>query len=395
MIRGHHAATAADPKGLHRSGSIAGLAPLWSAATRGAPTLCATPRWLECNEPPNAGGLHYAVTADTRGALAVRRIDAGGFPANDPLAPFTADTPLEPADRQRAKALAAALRPYLPALTPTAAALLPGAYAPGVLAPEEPPVIAALLDELEATAERWRCPTSAVMHVPDTAHALRTALAARGYAGATTLAQTVLPLPGGTFDDYLAGLTSKRRRNVRREARAFAASGMTVRRAGIDEFTSEHAELHVRQLRRYGHDATAAQMVDIVRRSARFFGDWAVFLVAERAGRPEGFSLSYAHSGELHPKMSGFSPYADRHFAYFALVYYEPVAAAQELGLRRLVLGPGTYDAKSHRGCRIEPRTSYVRVTHRAAAPLVADLAALADRGGRAALRRAAAPDTP
>ncbi|MER8113809.1 GNAT family N-acetyltransferase [Streptomyces sp. NPDC094031] len=377
---------------MRTSHSIADLAPLWSAATERTASLFCTPQWLECNEPADTGGLHYAVTDDMEGALAVRRLEAGGFPANDPLAFLGVEPPAEPADRHRASILGVAVRPHLPDLAPVAAATLPGAYAAGIVAPDAPPVISALLDELDETAQRWGCPTRAVMHVPASARLLRETLESRGYAGVTSLAQTSLPVPAGSFEDYLARLSSKRRTAVRRERRVFAGSDMTVRRADIGEFSTEHALLHVKQLRRYGHDFSAQQLVELVRRSARFFGDWAVFLVAERGPRVEAFSLSYVLGGQLHPKMSGFSGYADEHFAYFNVIYYELIEVAQELGVRELVFGPGTYDAKVHRGCVLDPRTTYVRATHPAVAPMVVELAAIADRRGRADLASTGAP---
>ncbi|KAB1978634.1 GNAT family N-acetyltransferase [Streptomyces triticiradicis] len=378
---------------MRTSNSIVGLKSLWPIATERDASLFCTPQWLECNEPADTSGLHYAVTDDARGALAVRRLEAGGFPANDPLAFLSAETPAESADRHRASVLSAAVRPHVPALAPTAAAILPGAYAPGIVAPAAPPVVSSLLDELDATAEKWGCPTRAVMHVPASARLLREMLESRGYVGVTSLAQTVLPVPGGSFDDYLVGLPRKRRTNVRRERRVFAESGMTVRRADIGEFSTEHALLHARQLRRYGHDFGTEQLVELIRRSARFFGDWAVFLVAERGQRVEAFSLSYTLGGQLHPKMSGFSEYADEHFAYFNVNYYQLIEVAQTLGLRELVFGPGTYEAKVHRGCVLDPRTTYVRVGHPVIAPMVVELAAIADRSGRAALDLIAAPD--
>ncbi|MER5468344.1 GNAT family N-acetyltransferase [Streptomyces sp. NPDC002935] len=373
---------------MRTSSSIADLSPLWSAATQRAASLFCTPQWLECNEPTDTSGLHYAVTSDNDGALAVRRLERGGFPANDPLAFLGAEPPADSVDRQRVSTLLGAVRPLLADLAPTAAAILPGAYAPGIVASDTAPVVSSLIDELERTAERWGCPTSAVMHVPASACRLRETLEGRGYVGVTSLAQSVLPVQGDSFDDFLTRLPRKRRTNVRRERRTFAESDMAVRRADIGEFSTEHAALHARQLRRYGHDMNADQLVELIRRSARFFGDWAVFLVAERGQRVEAFSLSYAFGGQLHPKMSGFSEYADKYFAYFNLNYYELIEVAQAAGFRELVLGPGTYEAKLYRGCVVEPRTTYVRVTHPGAGQIVSELAGIADRTGRAALDR-------
>lgn len=59
--------------------------------------------------------------------------------------------------------------------------------------------------------------------------------------------------------------------------------------------------------------------------------------------------------------MIGWSAYAQEHYAYFNLVYYEQIAYAAEHGLSQVVLGPESFGTKVQRCCVVQPRVMYVR----------------------------------
>ncbi|WP_267595498.1 GNAT family N-acetyltransferase [Carbonactinospora thermoautotrophica] len=350
---------------------IADVAQSWRLVDPDGSVLT-TPEWLATDEEGRAGPRRYLVQRsgpDGRpvGALAAYRIEAGEFPTYDPVAlllsPLTEPRAADPHDVQRIRGGQEELTREREALYPAAACMLPGAYLPGVVGRDA--AVDVLLDRFEELAREWGCRTSAVLHVPEDDRRLRAALEARGYVGASFVAQAVLPVAWSSFDDYLATLRRNRRTSIRRERRVFAESGMRVRRVSVESAGPAMAALHAAQLRRYGHDIAEERLAALIERIRRHLAPWCTVLVAERDGELEGFVLAYEKSGELHPKMTGFSKYAQQHFGYFNLLYYEVLEYAMARGVRSVVLGPETYEAKVARGALLHPRTTYLRVPER------------------------------
>jgi hypothetical protein len=359
---------------------IADIDAAWRPLNHDA-TLFATPEWLECNEP--ATGVQYHLFPALGGGIVVRRLQSTTFPGDNPLHCLLSeplDAAADPADLARAGELRAALETLRPQLYPIATCGLPGGYLPGVVGKPAPDGYATALDELAQVGRQWQSPMTAVAHVPED-HPIIPALRERGYIGVPGLAQTILDVPPGSFDDYIARLPrSHRRISVRREWRAFTESGLKLREIDLADFSPEHAALHARQLRKYGHDISDQWLVNLIKRSAHYLGRWSSFVVAERDGHPEAFVICYEYGGQLHPKMSGFSAFADTCFGYFGLVYYDLVTRAQDRGVPEIVYGPGAYPAKLTRGCRLAPRTTFVRPVDPSLTPAMQELATIVGR---------------
>jgi hypothetical protein len=393
---------------LISTSSLSGLSDAWRKAARPL-TLYATPEWLVCNEPgTDASVLRYVLDGDRPGSMVVRKVAGGGFLGGDPLwclfhpggtegstggsvarvgvaEERSADTPaLAGPDLSGLQdKVASATRHFFP----LAAASLPGSYLPGLLGGAAVSDWEPFLAVLDETARDWSCPSTGVLNVPDE-HPAQSLLVKNGYIAVPGFAHAVLTVRDASLDDYVARFRNHgrvRKARVLRELRSFKESGLTVRETTLDAFDASHAALHLRQLRRYGHDVSADWLVDLMRRSAHHLGPWARMVVAERDGVPEAFTVCYSFEGEIHLKMSGFSEYAERHAGYFAMVFYELVAYAQRSGTRRIQYGPLTYEAKVGRGCTLEPRTNYLRVPEEWRENLVT-LAAVAERKGRARL---------
>ncbi|MEU6492240.1 GNAT family N-acetyltransferase [Streptomyces sp. NPDC046984] len=364
------------------SNTLVGLTEAWQRAAQPA-SLYATAEWLTCNESGvSEDSLRYVLDTSGPGATVVRKIQGGGFLGSDPLwllfHPEGTETPaVEQGD------LATAVSD----LFPLAAAALPGSYLPGLLGGEAVKDWTPLLAALEETACDWSCPSTGVLNVPD-GHPAVAALREYGYVPVPSFAQAVMTVKDQSLEDYVARFQRRgrvRRARVLREMRSFEQAGMKMLEVGLDDFDTTHAALHLRQLRRYGHDFSAEWLVELIQRSARYLGPWARMAVAERDGVPEAFTICYAHNSELHVKMSGFSEYAEMNSGYFYMIFYEVLAYAQRVGANRIEYGPLTYEAKVGRGCTLEPRTNFLKAPSGWNKPL-ADAAFAADRDWRSRL---------
>lgn len=165
-----------------------------------------------------------------------------------------------------------------------------------------------------------------------------------------------IPLPGSTFDDYLATLPSKRRVAIRRERRAFAEAGYELRTLRLSECADAAGALAARLQERHGHPADPAGLAGLLRDQAEGMAD-SGFVRAAFAGRHMvAFSLSYRHAGTVWLRSTGYD-YARLRGAheYFNLVYYLPIEDAYAHGATALHLGMESLRAKTLRGAVASP----------------------------------------
>ncbi|MGW0671400.1 GNAT family N-acetyltransferase [Streptomyces sp. NPDC002746] len=165
-----------------------------------------------------------------------------------------------------------------------------------------------------------------------------------------------IPLPGRTFDDYLAGLPSKRRVSVRRERRAFAEAGYELRTLRLSECADDAGALAAQLQARHGHPADPAFMSRLLRDQADGMADTGTVHAAYAEGRMAGFSLSYHHADTVWLRSTGYD-YARLRGAheYFNLVYYLPIEHACAHGATALHLGMESLRAKTLRGAVASP----------------------------------------
>lgn len=165
-----------------------------------------------------------------------------------------------------------------------------------------------------------------------------------------------IPLPGRAFDDYLAGLGSKRRVAVRRERRAFTEAGYEVRALRLSQCAEAAGALLAQLQRRHGHDADPAAMAALLREQAAGMDDTGTVLTAWADGAMAGFSLFYVHAGTVWLRATGYD-YARLREAheYFNLVYYLPMDHAYAQGATALHLGMASLRAKTLRGAVTSP----------------------------------------
>ncbi|MEU6281608.1 GNAT family N-acetyltransferase [Streptomyces sp. NPDC047028] len=165
-----------------------------------------------------------------------------------------------------------------------------------------------------------------------------------------------IPLPGTTFDDYLAGLPSKRRVAVRRERRAFEEAGYELRTLRLSECADAAGSLLARLQARHGHAADPDAMARLLRDQADGMADSGIVLAAHADTHMVAFSLFYRHADTVWLRATGYD-YARLRAAheYFNLVYYLPIEHVYAHGATALHVGMESLRAKALRGAVISP----------------------------------------
>ncbi|MGW0736607.1 GNAT family N-acetyltransferase [Streptomyces sp. NPDC002851] len=165
-----------------------------------------------------------------------------------------------------------------------------------------------------------------------------------------------IPLPGSTFDDYLAALPSKRRVTIRRERRAFAEAGYELRTLRLSACADTAGALLAQLQERHGHPADPAAMARLLRDQADGMADTGTVHAAYAGDRMVAFSLHYRHAGTVWLRATGYD-YAQLRGAheYFNLVYYLPIEHAYAHGATALHLGMESLRAKTLRGAVTSP----------------------------------------
>lgn len=144
----------------------------------------------------------------------------------------------------------------------------------------------------------------------------------------------------GTFEDFLAALTGKRRREIQRERTRLEGLGVTVERLTGPALTLEHAALIDRYYRatvdkKESHAYLAPGFFDLLFKT---MGDRIVLMLARRAdGTPCGAALFFVKGQDLYGRYAGAD--ADVPFLHFELCYHQGIAYAIERRLARFDAG--------------------------------------------------------
>jgi predicted N-acyltransferase len=175
-----------------------------------------------------------------------------------------------------------------------------------------------------------------------------------GAGGLGACEKSVLPVIWESFDDYVSWLPKKRRLSVRAERQEFLRSGLTVREERLSDRAAELAPLLAQTERRYGRAITDEEAEFYLTLRAMHLGDNCLTLVLSDAGRPVAFSLTF-RCGECWVMSSWGCDYDARpRWAYFNLVFYEPIERAIRAGSKMIDFGVGAPQAKRLRGCGVE-----------------------------------------
>ena len=136
-----------------------------------------------------------------------------------------------------------------------------------------------------------------------------------------------------TFDDFLAALSSRKRKTIRRERRDAQTDDVTIRRLIGDEITEQHWDAFWQfyqdtGARKWGYPYLTREFFDIV---ARSMGERILFIVAERDGAPIAGALNFIGGDTLYGRYWGCVE--DVSFLHFELCYYQAIEFAIENGL--------------------------------------------------------------
>lgn len=164
-----------------------------------------------------------------------------------------------------------------------------------------------------------------------------------------------LELAGHTWDDYLAALSGGRRTKIRREVRRFDAAGFRVTVGDLTPWLDEAGSLLANVQHRYGHEADAPDMSEMLGEQIRDVGEHIAFLCADDQGLV-GFALGFPFGDTLSLRAGGFAYERLRHAAeYFNMAFYLPIRWAYEHDIRSLHLGIESLEAKTLRGAALSP----------------------------------------
>jgi hypothetical protein len=215
--------------------------------------------------------------------------------------------------------------------------------------------VSALVDAVEAQGQ-----LAGFAYLPPEAGPLLAELRRRDYTTGLVSVTTRLDLPGDSFEDYLGGLSGRRRGQVRHEIRAFAKAGGTIDHVSGADVAGQLplvARLENALQRAHGYAAGDESYLTLNRAFADQFGPSLHLLRASLHGEPVA-TVTLLHSGEdLVVRAFGGtdSPAARAAVVYFNLVYYASIALGQRLAARRVWFGPSVIEAKRGRGLALVP----------------------------------------
>jgi predicted N-acyltransferase len=141
-----------------------------------------------------------------------------------------------------------------------------------------------------------------------------------------------------SFDDFLAALSSRKRKAIRKE-RAAALEGLTVRHLTGSEITETHwdafwAFYQDTGSRKWGRPYLTRDFFSMLGES---MGDKVLLMLAERGGQPIAGALNLIGADTLYGRYWG--AVEEVPFLHFELCYYQAIDAAIARGLARVEAG--------------------------------------------------------
>jgi hypothetical protein len=215
--------------------------------------------------------------------------------------------------------------------------------------------VGALVDAVEEQGQ-----PAGYAYLPPEAEPLLGELRRRDYTAGVVSVTTRLDLPGDSFDDYLAGLSGRRRGQVRHEVRCFTQAGGTIDHvsgAAVLEQLPLVARLENELQRAHGYAASDESYLALNATFAGLFGSSLHLLRASLHGEPVATVTLLRAGDDLVVRAFGGadSPEVRAAVVYFNLVYYASIALGQRLGVRRIWFGPSAIEAKRGRGLTLVP----------------------------------------
>ena len=141
-----------------------------------------------------------------------------------------------------------------------------------------------------------------------------------------------------SFDDFLATLASRKRKDLRKE-RAAAQAGVEIRRLRGDAIRPEHWDAfwvfyQDTGARKWGTPYLTREAFDLL---GERMGEALLLVLALQEGEPIAGALNFVGGDALYGRYWGCT--RDVRFLHFELCYYQAIDAAIELGLSRVEAG--------------------------------------------------------
>ena len=140
------------------------------------------------------------------------------------------------------------------------------------------------------------------------------------------------------FDDFLASLSSRKRKNIRKE-RIAAQEGITIKRLTGDDLKSEHWDFFYRCYmdtgqRKWGRPYLTRTFFEILQETMR---NDILLVMAFDGEVPIASALNFIGSDALYGRNWGCT--VQKRFLHFELCYYQAIDAGIELGLPKVEAG--------------------------------------------------------
>ncbi len=141
-----------------------------------------------------------------------------------------------------------------------------------------------------------------------------------------------------SFDDFLNTLTSRKRKNIRKE-RAAAQDGITIRRLTGDDIKPEHWDIFYRcyvdtGMRKWGQPYLTRSFFELMHSAMR---DDILLVMAFDGSTPIAAALNFIGGQALYGRNWG--ALVHKPFLHFELCYYQAIEAGIEMGLPRVEAG--------------------------------------------------------
>ncbi|GAA5104737.1 hypothetical protein GCM10023319_73830 [Nocardia iowensis] len=325
---------------------------VWDEWATQATNFAVTPQWLEAIGPVVPGMPHwliYSVEGVPRLGLHVRLLDAPpGESRYDIEAVLRGDIPtLEP------RMVTAPPDQLSGTCYPAVLAMLPGwtcgAVGPGAA---EPDTLAAALEAVNRWAYSVSARSVSFLYIPDSEHALNTALLEFGARPVELYPSCEMALDFTTIDEYRNQLSHGRRQDLRRLRRRIYRAGLVIGAEELAFVRDQVLELRLSFLRKFGLPADRAMQARTLGRIlSRYSPEDRVFNTVRQGERIVAFSLSLRHGPMLRAVWWGREPQA--YGAYFVLLFDELVEQALRLGVTRIDYGTLNWQDKVSFGCRL------------------------------------------
>ncbi len=142
-----------------------------------------------------------------------------------------------------------------------------------------------------------------------------------------------------SFDDFLAALSSRKRKAIRRERRAAVEDGLVILRLNGADITEEYWNAfwlfyQDTGARKWGQPYLTRAFFSIIAETMR---DSLLLIVAEQGGRPVAGALNFIGGDALFGRYWGCL--VNHPFLHFELCYYQAIEFAIERGLARVEAG--------------------------------------------------------